>query len=436
MPSAAFAARRRWRFTIVGTVALGLGLVGAAFTIFNDVVFRVDAVHDPGALVALERAPASGSSDRVRFTLRQYEALRRETDVFADACARLMDISTRIDGRMMEGQLVTGNFFQVLGVDAALGRTLTPADDTRGAAQPVVVLSHNGWSRLFASDPAVVGRGVLLNGFRYEIVGVTPEGFRGLDFALVDFWSPLSLAGQIRPWLAGKEDHVNVDVIGRLKPGLSRAAAQAGLGVWASAGTSVTGQRSTNIRLQPRGTALPLSPGVLLAFSPLFFAFGLILLIGCANVANLLLARAVSRQREIGIRLSLGASRRRVIRQLLTESLLLALASAVCALAISRVVLDVTVSMLMQTMPPELAEFLRLAAPRTDWRVAVFLVGAAIVSTIFFALLPALQATRLDRLGTMRAPPSLAMMRGASVGVPRRARNRSSSCRSRHRPCC
>jgi len=384
--------------TIVGTVALGLGLVGAAFTIFNDFVFRVDAVQDPGALFAVER-PRSGNPDRVRFTLPEYEALRRETDVFSDVFARLMDIDSRIDGRMMAGELVTGNFFQVLGVSAALGRTLTPADDIRHAGRQVIVLSHKGWSRLFVNDPDIVGRSVIVSGFRYEIVGVMPERFRGLGLAPPDYWAPLSLVGQVRPIHAGREDSVGIDVIGRLKPGLSRKTALAGLAVWASGGNA---GRAATITLKSKRTSMAFSPEVLLGFAPLFFVFGLILLIGCANVANLLLARAVSRQREIGIRLSLGASRGRVIRQLLTESLLLALVSAVCALAISRVVLDATTSVLMSTIPPELAEFLSLSAPGADWRVAVFLAVAAIISTVFFGLVPALQATRLDLVRTVR----------------------------------
>ncbi len=141
---------------------------------------------------------------------------------------------------------------------------------------------------------------------------------------------------------------------------------------------------------------------MLLGFSPLFFAFGLILMIGCANVANLLLARAVARQREIGIRLSLGASRGRVVRQLLTESLLLALAAAACAFVISRVILEATVSVLLGTMPPEFAEMVSLSAPGADWRVPVFLVFAAIVSTLLFALVPSLQATRVDLVRAAR----------------------------------
>jgi predicted lysophospholipase L1 biosynthesis ABC-type transport system permease subunit len=139
-------------------------------------------------------------------------------------------------------------------------------------------------------------------------------------------------------------------------------------------------------------------------------------MIGCANVANLLLARAVSRQREIGIRLSLGASRRRIIRQLLTESLLLALASAALGFVIARLILEAIVYALTNTMAPELAEIVRLSAPDADWRVVLFVVGGAIVSTVFFGLAPALQATRLELVRAVRGE----VMRDSRPG---RARN-------------
>ena len=242
----------------------------------------------------------------------------------------------------MEGPLVTGNFFHVLGVSAARGRTLTPSDDEPGG-RPVIVLSHRAWSRHFASDPGVLNRTVLLNGAPFHVVGVMPEGFRGLAVAAPDFWAPLSLLGEFRRGHAGRAKTPSASsIVGRLKPGLSRDQALAQLLVWDSQRAAErSGERpAASLVLEPRQGTVPLSADVMLLFMPLFFAFGLILMIGCANVANLLLARAVARQREIGIRLAIGASRRRIIWQLLTESLLLALVSAALAFGISRLVLD------------------------------------------------------------------------------------------------
>ena len=375
------------------------------FTLFNLFAFRADRVRNPDTLVGVVRTRASGAEPRMPFARADYDALRRETSVFTDVAGRLPDIDSRIDGRMMGGMLVTGNFFEVVGVTAARGRVLTPADDERFAPRPVMVLSHRGWSRLFGEDPAVVGREVLVNGSPVRIVGVAPEGFRGLSIAVPDYWAPLSLLAQFRPIHAGREDRVGFDIVGRLRPGLSPAAALAALGPWAAertGGTLAADGRRPAIVLEPRQGTLPEWGEMLMVVTPLFFAFGLILLIGCANVANLLLARAVSRQREIGIRLSLGASRQRILRQLLTESLWLALAAAACGLVLSRVVLETTVRVVMATMAPELSENFQLSVPALDWRVFAFLAVGAVAATAFFGLVPALQATRVDLLRTIR----------------------------------
>jgi predicted permease len=388
--------------TVVATVGVGLGLVGAVFTIFNMMMFRVDRVPNVFELFAVERPLAPGSEERRRFLLSDYDALRRETSVFTDAFAWLPDIDTRIDGRMMGGTLVTGNFFTVAGVHAARGRTLTPEDDERSSGRPVMVLSHDGWQRLFGGDAAVLGRQVLVSGAPFTIVGVMPEGFRGLSLSTPAYWAPLSRLGQFRPFHAGREHLVGIDIVGRLKPGVSCRTALAGLAVWSAAGRDPSGDRAVNLTLVPQWGTVPDGVEALMAFSPLFFAFGLILMIGCANVANLLLARAVSRQREMGIRLSIGASRTRIIGPLLTESLVLALAAAALGLLVSRAALQSTVSALLSTMPPDLAENVRLAAPQADWRVAAFMVGAAGLSTLLFGLWPALRATRLEPVRTMR----------------------------------
>jgi predicted permease len=391
--------------TIVGTIALGLGLIAAVFTFYSTLFLRVDAVHNPGELFAVTRPAPLGDDASMPFTRAEYEALRRETSVFTDVVAMVRSIETRIEGRPVSATLVTGNFFQVLGVQAALGRTFTPGDHDLRAGRPIV-FSHRAWIKLFAGDPTLIGRSLAVNGVPCEVVGIMPEGFRGLCGGSPDYWAPLALAGEFRQTYAGRDDEIPVNgVVGRLKPGISPAQATAALRVWASGRTSLNtaGDRpaSSTLQLRPAGASANWLEA-LAVFSPIFFAFGLILMIGCANVANLLLARAVSRQREIGIRLSLGASRRRVVRQLLTESLLLALASAACGFAVSRICLEGAIYAATTTMPGEIAEQVDLGVPSADWRVVAFLIGGAIVSTVFFGLVPALQATRVELVRATR----------------------------------
>ena len=179
--------------TIVTTVGLGLGLVAAVFTILNAVIFRADEVRNPRELFAVERQ-RSANSEPARFTRSQYEALVRETGVFSGVFAMGPDIDRWIDGRRLEGSLVTGNFFHVLGVSAARGRTLTPSDDEIGGRR-AIVLSHRAWSRHFSSDPGVLSRTVQVNGAPFEVVGVMPEGFRGLTVARAGL-----LGAALAPW--------------------------------------------------------------------------------------------------------------------------------------------------------------------------------------------------------------------------------------------
>ena len=403
-----FYALRGWKraplaaFIIVSTVGLGLGLVAVAYTFLNVFLFRVDEVPGVHEMYAVER-PRSPDGERQLFTRAQFDALRRETDVFTDTYAELSSVDTRIDGRRSSATLVTGNFFQVVGVHAVIGRTLAPGDDEPFGGRAVVVLSDRGWDRLTARDPAVLGRELRINGVPFEIVGVMPKGFRGLSVGPPDYWAPLSMVGHFRPSERGREASLAVGIIGRLRPGLSRQTAQAGLSVWAARQSSgVPAERGpSSVALVPWRGTVPQPLEAVLVTAPLFFAFGLILMIGCANVANLLLARGVARQREIGIRLSLGAPRGRLVRQLLTESLLLALLAAALGLAISRVLLRVLVDAMMSSWPPEIGD-LRLLVPAADWRVLLFLVIGACVATMLFGLLPALQATRIEPVRTIR----------------------------------
>ena len=405
--------------TIVTMVALGLGLVAMVFTFLNLALFRVDNVRNPGELAGIERPREAGSEELVPTTRAQFEALRRETAVFSDAFGIVRGNSTRVDGRVMSAHLVTGNFFQVLGVEATHGRTLMPDDDRVGASHAVVVLSHAGWLRRFEGSPAVVGKAVRINGFQYEIVGIAPEGFRGLAIGAPDFWAPAALAGHFRPEFAGREGDIPVDVIGRLKPGMSMESGAAGLVPWATGlRDKPATDRPAPVRLEPRqGTVADDTSEVLIAFAPLFLVFGLVLLIPCANVTNLLLARGVARQREMGIRLSIGATRPRIVRQLLTESLILALFAAAGGFIVSRVGFSVAIYALQATLPLEIAETVGVAVPPADWRVILFLVGGAATATMFFGLTPALRASRVELVRAMRGE----IMRDARPG---RTRNR------------
>jgi predicted permease len=281
----------------------------------------------------------------------------------------------------------------------------------------VVVLSHRGWDRLFARDAGILGRRLVINGLTFEVVGVMPEDFRGLTVAPDDYWAPLSMLGRVRPADSTGETSGTLDIIGRLKPGMSSQTARAGLAVWESGhlGRNDLERGASSIALVPRSGTIPQPLGAMAVFAPLLFAFGLILLIGCANVANLLLARAVARQRDIGIQLSLGATRQRIVRQLLTESLLLALVAAAAGYAISRMVLAAIINAVMTSIAPDLGD-VRLWVPDADWRVILFLIVGACVSTIFFGLAPALQATRIEPVRTIRGE----VMRDARPG---RARN-------------
>jgi predicted permease len=401
--------------TIVMTVALGLGLVAVVFTIMNALVFRADEVPGVSEMYSVERTQVSNGAP-APLTRPMFDAMRADTHVFSDAYATVPDVDLDVDGRRVAVTLVTSNFFEVVRVNPILGRPLIAADDVPGAA-PVVVLSDQGWSRRFNRDPNVLGRTVLVNGSPFAIVGVTAEGFRGLEVGAPDLWAPLSQLGEFRPADRGRENAAAVEVVGRLMPGVTKDIARAQLAAWDSnRSADARDRRSTQIDLLPRQGTVPQPLEAAAAFAPLFVAFGLILVIACANVANLLLARGVARQREIGIRLSLGASRRRIVTQLMTESVLLAVAAAAGGYVISRLALEGAVHWALGRFPVDIGD-VNVAVPAADWRVAVFLVVAAIAATGFFALMPALRATSIDPVRALRGE----LVRDARPGRTRSA---------------
>lgn len=401
--------------TIVVTVALGLGVVAVLFTVLNTLVFRTDEVADVDEIYAVERTALAGGESPA-MTRPLFEALRTDTQVFTQAYATVPGVVLHTEGRRMAVTLVTADFFQATRVAPVMGRGLVPDDDAPAGGRPVLVLSHKGWERHFQRDPSVIGRKVLVNGAPFEIVGVTPAGFRGLEVGGPDLWAPLSQLAQFRPEDRGREHAARVEIVGRLRPGMSKDSARAQLDAWdANRSAPTTDRPATTLTLVPHRGTVPQPLEAIALSTPLFVAFGLILMTGCANVANLLLARGVARQREIGIRLSLGASRARVVRQLVTESVLLALLAAAGGYLVSRLALEGAVYGVMRTVPLDIGD-VNLSVPAADWRVAVFLVIAALAATGAFALLPALRATAIDPVRTLRGE----LVHGARPG---RARN-------------
>jgi predicted permease len=380
-------------FTVIGTIGLGLGLLSTVFTFFDSYVLRPFSVRDPFSLYAVEWTSVVGGSRG--FTWEQVAELARDRSTFSDVLA-YDAIEPRIARKPTQGQLVTGNYFDMLGVPPALGRTTTSADAEAGNA--VMVLSHQGWLTLFHGDSSVIGRRVDVSGTLLEVVGVAREGFGGLNNTPYDFWIPMAPTSKVGPDAPASRlrAKTSVRVIARLAPGVDKARATTWMREWLRARTASDPQRERvqDVFLYSRGNAIPPDAEVLALFAPVFVAFGLVMLIACANVTNIMLARGLARQREIGIRLALGASRRRIVRQLLAESLLLAIPAGVVGLLLSRLTLWGVIGLMFATMPTEAAAFVRLIPMGVDVRIAAFALLAVGVAAIGFGLAPALQASR------------------------------------------
>ena len=399
----------RFALTVVLTIGLGLGLVASAFTIFDAYVLRLFEVRDPRSLFEMRLHDRWGRERNASWN--EYQALARANPAFSETFASVWIIARR-DGEPVMLQAVTGDFFRMLGVGPALGRLLRPEDAATPGGGPVLVLSHRAWLSKFGGDSSVVGKSLRIRDRSYEVVGVAREGFDGLGDTPPDFWVPITMAAALddRAAASGADDPM-LKIVGRLVPGMTPASAARALSAWASAATADRPERdrAATVTLEPRATPVYMSPATMLEVSPLFVAFALVLLIACANVANMMLARGMARQRELGIRLALGAARGRLVRQLMAEALLLAVPAAFVGYALSRLALDVAVKLMFATVPETFSSYLRVLPLGPDIRLFTFLVGCAVLAAVAFGLAPALQTTRTNVVGATRGEFSAAI---------------------------
>ena len=389
--------------TAVLSLALGIGANTAIFSILNAVMLRSLPVEDPQRLVQVD-------SSQGRFTNPIWEQVRDHQQAFSGALAfstDRFDLAAGGESHFAEGLWASGDFFRVLGVPAMRGRVFTADDDLHGGghAGPVAVISHGFWKRHFASDPDIVGKTIKLNRRPFTIIGVTPPWFTGLD---VDKSYDVAIPIGCEPLLHTDFSTLNarswwwLRILGRLLPGDTRQQAEARMKALAPEVSRATlptnwdadGQRQylrRSFSLRPANTGFSdTGSQYRTALFTLMVVVGLVLLVACANIANLLLARAAARQREISIRMAIGAARRRVMRQLMSESLLLSIMGAVGGLLFA-----VWGSRLLVRFLSKAGSELQLdTAP--DLRVLAFTMGVAVLTGLLFGLAPALRATSVS----------------------------------------
>ena len=411
-------------FTLIAvlTLALGIGANTALFTFINTFFLKPLPLKDPGALVRLEaRDQRNGKS--IIFPYRDYLDYR-DRNTLLDGLVAFNKIAVTLgeappagvevaDGyEYVVGQIVSGNYFSTLGAEMALGRAFLPEEDRTLETHPVVVLSHRFWRRRFNGDPKLINQTIKLHGQPFTVIGVTAPEFIGNKPDATSLWIPLMMRDQVIPaggwghkrWFTDRQTAV-FNLLGRLKPGVTPEQAQAELSLIAQHLDEQfpDRDRKASIIAKPGGTIVTLEEEFIPVIITALIAFGLVLLIACANVANLLLARAATRQKEIAARLALGASRWRLIRQLLTESVLLSALGCVAGLLLTIWAINGLYPIILDSQPIPLAQkeaFLLDLNP--DYRVFGFSLLVSLVVGIASGLTPALQASRPDLTSALK----------------------------------
>jgi predicted permease len=430
--------RRSPVFTAVAvlSLALGIGANTSIFSLLSQVMFRLLPVAEPERLVVFhteDQREGTSSSDNHEavFSYPMYRDLRDRNQVFEGVIARSSAAVAFSYGGQTErarAEVVSGNFFEGLGVRAALGRVFTPDDDRVPGGHPVIVLSHGYWKRRFGGSPALLNQKVNVNGHPMVVIGVAPPGFHGvLGGDTPDLLVPIMMKRETTPNWDGFDDRQYrwLSIFARLRPGVSVRQAEAAMQVLYRAASEEDIAHMTHHRFDQRERErylsqklelLPAAQGInplrddwetpLVA---LMAMVGLVLLIACSNVANLMLARANGRQKEIAIRLAIGAGRAAIVRQLVVESLIIALAGGVVGL----VVTNWTTAALLRLLPDDATG--GWLAASLDWRTLGFCAALAIGTGLLFGLAPAIGSTRLDLAPALKEQSGSAAAGGAQA---------------------
>jgi predicted permease len=406
--------RRAPAFSVIVILTLGLGIGAntAIFSLMDQVLLRMLPVRDPQALVLFDGpGPFSGrTNNNMTFSVPMFRGLEKGSrDVMTGMFARYDTSATVSSGKQSErvfAELVSGNYFSVLGVGSVLGRTLGPEDDRTPSGHPAVVLSYGYWQRRYGGQPGILNQEIRVNDHPMMIVGVAALGFSGVDRGSpADLFVPLMMKAELTPTWNDLDSWRSrwVTIMGRLKPGVSMEQASASMNVLYKQllhedAKTLRASAPENFRKRFLEKSLLLLPGhkgrseLRTQFStPLIVLMGmvgLVLLIACANVANLLMARAAAQQKEVAIRLALGAGRWRVVRTRLTESFVLAFGGTIVGLTFAWW----TTTALIETLP--FARTVQTLAATPDTRVILFAIGVSVATALLFGLAPAFQATR------------------------------------------